>query len=217
MDKDLKKASVGLGSLLDYFMLNKEAIANSPRVYWAQNDLNTVPEMFADVKVPDMCFSTGKNHLYNTNVWFNGALGSSSPCHFDPFHNLLCQVVGKKEVTVFSPEFGHTYLYPAEGTKQKNTSLINMEAPDHAAYPLYSEALKIVNEGLHTDAVVSESTEAKIVENEVRIGSRGHLHSDKILGASGVLEVGDALYIPYKWWHYCSTGDVSCSVNFWWL
>eukprot|EP01032_Pedospumella_encystans_P033426 gene33426-37772_t len=109
MDKNLKKVSVGLGSLLDYFLLDKDSIASNPRVYWAQSELKDVPEMFADITVPEMCTATGKGHLYRTNVWFGGALGSVSPCHFDPFHNLLCQVVGSKEVTVFAPDFGHQY------------------------------------------------------------------------------------------------------------
>mmetsp|Transcript_9420 Transcript_9420/g.16625 ORF Transcript_9420/g.16625 Transcript_9420/m.16625 type:complete len:89 (+) Transcript_9420:83-349(+) len=32
-----------------------------------------------------------------------------------------------------------------------------------------------------------------------------------------ILEPGEALFIPRKWWHYCRSKTVSCSVNFWWL
>jgi Cupin-like domain len=31
-------------------------------------------------------------------------LGSESPCHQDPFHNILCQVYGTKHVLLFPPE-----------------------------------------------------------------------------------------------------------------
>ena len=31
-------------------------------------------------------------------------VGSESPCHHDPFHNILCQVYGTKHVLLFSPE-----------------------------------------------------------------------------------------------------------------
>lgn len=32
------------------------------------------------------------------------SLGSESPCHQDPFHNILCQVYGTKHVLLFPPE-----------------------------------------------------------------------------------------------------------------
>ncbi len=220
MDKNLKKVSVGLGSLLDYFRLGKESMASIPRVYWAQSELKDVPEMLADVMVPEMCTTTGKGHLYRTNVWFGGALGSVSPCHFDPFYNLLCQVVGTKEVTVFAPEFGHQYLYPAEGTVQKNTSLVDMENPDFTTHPLYAEALKIVNAGIEPKEVSNEDGEGKVIEITAPHGSTPTILtplSHEFVGATGMLEPGDAVYIPYKWWHYCSTSSVSASVNFWWL
>jgi lysine-specific demethylase 8 len=31
-----------------------------------------------------------------------------------------------------------------------------------------------------------------------------------------VLEPGDILYIPPKWWHYLRSLDTSFSVSFWW-
>ena len=32
-----------------------------------------------------------------------------------------------------------------------------------------------------------------------------------------VLEPGEALYLPKKYWHHCRTLTVSMCVNFWWL
>ncbi len=40
------------------------------------------------------------NENYNDEVIFNswlGPPGSHSPLHFDPFHNLLCQIVGNNK------------------------------------------------------------------------------------------------------------------------
>lgn len=31
------------------------------------------------------------------------------------------------------------------------------------------------------------------------------------------ITAGDAVFIPYKWWHYCKARNISCSVNYWWL
>ena len=33
---------------------------------------------------------------------------------------------------------------------------------------------------------------------------------------SCVLEQGDGLFIPLRWWHYMRTQSLSCSVNYWW-
>jgi lysine-specific demethylase 8 len=32
----------------------------------------------------------------------------------------------------------------------------------------------------------------------------------------GILEEGDLLYIPPKWWHYVRSLSISFSVSFWW-
>ena len=37
------------------------------------------------------------------NIFPNIDPGSESPCHRDPFHNILCQVYGEKTVLLFSP------------------------------------------------------------------------------------------------------------------
>lgn len=31
-------------------------------------------------------------------------LGTESPCHYDPFHNIICQVYGRKEIILFHPD-----------------------------------------------------------------------------------------------------------------
>ena len=182
MDPNIRKAEVDLCSFLDYIQIEKHSSKSTdsfPRVYWAQHELSEVPEMHKDVAVPDMCLTTGKGTLYRTNIWFGGTEGSVSPCHFDPYDNLLCQVLGSKEVTVFSPEFGNTYLYPAVGTVQANTAMVDISNPDFDVHPLYREGLRVISE--------------QNTQNEDK----------KQQGARGVLRPGDALYIPFKWWHYC--------------
>jgi len=173
----MQQTHVGLGSLLDFFSL--PPTPDAPRVYWAQFELQEeqLPAMCADIRTPLLC-STGKQVLYKRNIWFGGAGGSESPCHFDPFQNVLCQVLGEKEVAVFPPHCADS-LYPAIGTPQPNTSAVDVGAPDFRRFPLYAEAQKA--------------------------------------GQRAVLRAGDALFIPYKHWHWCSTQGVSASVNYWWL
>lgn len=69
-----------------------------------------------------------------TNFWC-GTRGVISPCHQDPFYNLLCQVHGRKIVRLYPPSVGTSLLYPATGTVQKNTSTVhNLEDVDLERY-----------------------------------------------------------------------------------
>jgi ribosomal protein L16 Arg81 hydroxylase len=36
-------------------------------------------------------------------------------------------------------------------------------------------------------------------------------------GVETVLETGDAVFIPKRWWHACESKSGSISVNFWWV
>lgn len=173
MDRNLQKSEVDLLSLLEYFDLSDGK--DVPRIYLAQHGLDEIAVMKDDVSPPSIC-GTGKGHIYRTNIWFGGHKGTESPCHHDPFHNVLCQVVGSKQVTLVDPV--HSYaLYPALHTVQSNTSQVSFTRPDYTKHPLFN------------DTVLYRC----------------------------VLEPGDAVFIPLRWWHHCISTSLSCSVNFWWL
>ena len=164
--------------------------------YLAQQELRDVfPFLFTHNNetnhiAPRMPLSTGKKTLYRTNLWLNSSAGSSSPCHFDVFHNKLIQLHGTKKVLLFHPE-AEPGLYTAKETVQKNTSKIDFDAfvletgqdieMDISQYPLFE------------DHAMSHMREAV------------------------TLKAGDALYIPKGWFHYCRADSFSMSVNYWWL
>jgi lysine-specific demethylase 8 len=178
MDPNIQKQDILLKSYLQF--LEKQTWQTRPekdipRVYLAQHQLNEIPVMKDDVQIPDIC-KTLKGHMYNSNIWFGGPQGTISPCHHDPFHNILVQIFGEKTVTLAAPSYTKE-MYPAVGTVQKNTSLIDFDSPDYKKHPLFQ------------DVELFQVT----------------------------LMAGDALYIPFKWWHHCKTNAMSCSVNFWWL
>ena len=139
--------------------------------YLAQHDLlRQIPLLRADICIPDFCFikppipapetPLGQRALQPElnepllNVWI-GPGGTVSPLHTDPYHNLLCQVVGKKYVRLYSP-FETAKLYP-KGVEtgdidMSNTSEVDVEADGEEKdqrFPLFRKAA-------YMDTILSE-------------------------------------------------------------
>ncbi|KAL8756408.1 MAG: hypothetical protein Q9199_002970 [Rusavskia elegans] len=131
--------------------------------YLAQHDLFAqIPSLRHDIAIPDYCYtsppplktpgltSAGKppaTHLDEPllNAWF-GPAGTVSPLHTDPYHNILCQVVGKKYIRLYSPDQTNK-LYPKGvedgGVDMSNTSEVDAEAALNeleAEFPLFQQA-----------------------------------------------------------------------------
>ena len=195
MHGTLEKAHVGLDSVLDTLgvemAMKEQEQKQALKWYVAQHELKDISEaLLEDVITPDLCLTTGKQTVYRNNFWLNGVAGSSSPCHNDPFNNMLVQLHGEKVVTLYDDKSSEA-LYLASDTVQKNTSLIPFaDFEDQASgevtvdtekYPLYHEAGKKTQYGPVT------------------------------------MRPGDALFIPFKYYHWCRARGASLSVNWWWL
>ena len=140
--------------------------------YLAQHDLFTqIPSLRNDISIPDYCYTDPPLPAPRTplgeresqpkldepllNAWF-GPAGTVSPLHTDPYHNILCQVVGKKYVRLYSPSES-SKLYPkgteGGGVDMSNTSEVDVEAEEKVLdeqFPLFREAIfveTILNEG----------------------------------------------------------------------
>ncbi|KNC78047.1 hypothetical protein SARC_09508 [Sphaeroforma arctica JP610] len=162
--------------------------------YLAQHNLfDQIPELRADVVIPDYCClspteahaTTASDEDDNNNddaddtVRLNAWLGpahTESPLHFDPDHNLFAQVVGSKYLRLFSPQMS-SCLYPYADELLANTSQIkSSESVDVDTYPAY-------------------------------------VHAE---GWEAIVHSGEMLYIPPRWWHYVRSLEPSFSVSFWW-
>lgn len=79
--------------------------------------------------------------MANVNFWMS-ASESKSSTHYDPYHNLLCVVVGQKQVTLWPPcTTPFLYPYPVYG-EASNHSSVDFVKPDNKLHPLVSHASK---------------------------------------------------------------------------
>ncbi|GAQ89752.1 hypothetical protein KFL_005580040 [Klebsormidium nitens] len=144
------------------------------RGYLAQHPLfEQIPELRKDIVTPDYC-SLGGGEMQSVNAWF-GPPGTVTPLHYDPHHNLLAQVVGRKYIRLYAPSASEC-VYPHTQGMLTNTSRVNLDQVDKGEFPLFATA---------------HFTEC-------------------------VLEAGEVLYIPPRWWHYVTSLSKSFSVSFWW-
>ncbi|MCJ1325505.1 hypothetical protein MMC10_002168 [Thelotrema lepadinum] len=141
--------------------LEQYVLEGSKIGYLAQHNLFAqVPALRKDIAIPDFCYTSPPGPAEGTplygkdtkldepllNAWF-GPAGTISPLHTDPYHNVLCQVVGKKYVRLYAPEQTER-LYPrgVEGgidmsnTSQVPVEKVEMNFEDDGEYPLFSEA-----------------------------------------------------------------------------
>ncbi|EPB92280.1 hypothetical protein HMPREF1544_00849 [Mucor circinelloides 1006PhL] len=176
-DANWSQKMMRFSDFIDQHILQQEGAP----AYLAQHDVfYQIPRLERDIIVPDYCYIEPKlNELYTShahdvikNAWF-GPKGTVSPLHQDPYHNLLCQVVGRKYLRLISP-LQSDLVYPREGL-MTNTSQVDIDHVDLNQFPRFKEAN-------YCDCI---------------------------------LEEGQVLYIPPKWWHYVKSLETSFSVSLW--
>lgn len=71
-------------------------------------------------------------------------LKSDIPIHSDYTDNLVCNVLGRRRVTLFAPDqLKNLYIGPLDNTPAgRAVSLVDFNAPDYKAHPLFAEAEK---------------------------------------------------------------------------
>ncbi|XP_058770919.1 lysine-specific demethylase JMJ31 [Vicia villosa] len=84
-----------------------------------------------DIQLPPIL---GAKELSSINLWMNNAQSRSST-HYDPLHNLLCIISGRKQVVLWPPSASPSlYPMPIYG-EAPNHSLVALENPDYSIYP----------------------------------------------------------------------------------
>ncbi|CAK9309951.1 unnamed protein product [Citrullus colocynthis] len=82
-----------------------------------------------------------KKKLASINLWMNSAQSRSST-HYDPHHNVLCIVSGRKRVILWPPS-ATPLLYPMHiYGEASNHSSVTLEKPDYSLYPRAKYSMK---------------------------------------------------------------------------
>ncbi|XP_054733129.1 bifunctional peptidase and arginyl-hydroxylase JMJD5 [Anastrepha obliqua] len=111
--------------------------------YLAQHELfDQIPALKADIRVPDYCtLRSNKNCTNVENVSIKAWLGPKntiSPLHYDPEHNLLCQVFGRKQIILAAPT-DTPKLYAHDSEMLCNTSQLDAARLDFDRFPLAAQ------------------------------------------------------------------------------
>jgi lysine-specific demethylase 8 len=198
--------------------IGKEKDKSTPCVYLAQHDLLAqIPHLAQDIHQPEYC-SLGQP-VHASNTWI-GPSGTVTPLHTDPEQNLLCQVVGRKYIRLYAPEQSPALCGGGDGgDNNPNSSLtLNTSPVDVDTHPLLEgKMVESVNEEAGGSSDKSKHTEGL----GFRVSHKEESRIEYPLYASEpfldcILESGEMLYIPGRWWHYVKSLSTSASVNFWW-
>ena len=139
---------------------SKSGSEKSDVAYLAQHDIfSQIPSLQRDVMIPDECYLETPDDYREPlnladrplqvryldspekNIWM-GPGGTISPLHYDPYHNILCQVVGTKYIRLYAPT-ETSKLYPRKSSLMRNTSEVDVEASPvllDASFPNFKEA-----------------------------------------------------------------------------
>lgn len=166
---------------------------NSPPIgYIAQFPfLDHFPQLRSDFPTPDYAIVGSTDPSEITRLLWIGPADTVTPYHWDPYSNIYCQVSGVKYLELVPPDCSdRMYAYssaPLTNTSRVMPADVLVHAVDTAAYPEFPKKAQ---------------QRASIIPLEQK---RHH----------AILGPGDAVFIPYAWWHYVRSMSVGVSVSNW--
>ncbi|EAL72803.1 transcription factor jumonji, jmjC domain-containing protein [Dictyostelium discoideum AX4] len=148
LHEKMKQKLINFNKFIDEYIISKNSDDDNDDIgYLAQTKLfEQIPQLRNDILIPEYCKikigcgdddnDNNKEDNVEINAWL-GPKGTVTPLHYDPKHNFLCQIVGRKYIKLFSPKESNN-LYPHLNSKLFfNTSMVDVENPDHSKFPLF--------------------------------------------------------------------------------
>ncbi|KAL2328830.1 hypothetical protein Fmac_022257 [Flemingia macrophylla] len=222
----VKKSGLSLEKFLrDHYLSGSPVIISDCMAHWPAkmkwNDEDYLLSVAGDRTVP---VEVGKNYLCTEwkqeLITFSEFLqriktdGTSpgGPTYLAQ-HPLFDQVVGKKYIRLYSSSFSEE-LFPHSGTMLSNSSQVISFLNCMIEQLVLSTC---VFAWKHKTITASHLSGQRILE--VDLDNIDEVKFPKVQDLEFVdciLEEGEMLYIPPKWWHYVRSLTTSFSVSFWW-
>ena len=142
---------MSLGDYIDQYINRVGENAGDPQDtgYLAQHQIfDQIQALRRDIQIPEYCSAVtdvdtqapigAECHLPPLiSGWF-GPAGTVSPLHNDPYHNILCQVIGSKYLRLYSLS-NTNCVYAREGPVCNN-SYVDVDNVDKERFPLFETA-----------------------------------------------------------------------------
>ena len=157
------------------------------RGYLAQHDLlSRVPALAGEAPLPRYV-PVGRGA--QRRIWL-GPAGCATPLHRDPYHNVFCQIAGRKRLRLYAASQGDDiYAFePPAPPVLRNTSRVTLN--------------------LASDAAPDSAAEARAASAFPRFAAAPYWAAE--------LAPGEALAMPAGTWHAVLALDDSLSVSYWW-
>ena len=150
------------------------------------------------------------------NIWF-GPAWTISPLHHDPYHNLLAQVVGKKYIRLYAPEYS-SKLFPRSSTEPAPDASVN---PTDLPANRYVETTEGPSTDVEKERTIDMSNTSQIDFAAIELSPSEDWDEvypglSKLPYVECLLDEGEMLYIPIGWWHYVRSCSTGISVSYWW-
>lgn len=159
-------------------------------LYIAQSDIRDLPPaLMEDLPTPDFVRQAGRGDIYGSSIWL-GLQPTYTPLHADPNPNLFCQLVGSKAVRLMPPRSGSS------------------------TYARVRQTLGSAGSSRFRGTEMMDGPERDELHRVVWVAPEAAQELQHV-----VLEPGDSLFIPRRWWHsVTSVGDeavINASANWW--